>query len=215
MANTAPNLAQTDSNGIEQNKPTVLNTGDGQQSGLPTTASLARGNVTGTTLNKMNSSLEHVCDITGGIRYSIAWVSFKISEAVQAIRTYLEGLWGGASGSPFGDQVRAAVKYIKGKIDILKNYIKKAQEAQSAVQKFISEAQALLAYIQTLPAKAAALLKKCIIDAISSIKDAAVNAKSIISLDTANNEVSNVESTLSTNESIVPPTKIVPQFEKP
>jgi hypothetical protein len=215
MTTTAPTLAQTDSNGIEQNKPSVLNAGDGQQSGLPTTPSLARGSLPNTTLAKMNSSLEHVCDVTGSIRYSIAWVSFKISEAIQSIRTYLEGLWSGASGSPFGDQVRAAVKYIKGKLDILKRYIKKAQEAQSAVQKFIAEAQSLIVYIQTLLVRAAAILKQCITDAISSIKDAAVNAKSIVSLDSANNEVSNVESTLSSNESVVPPTKIITQNQLP
>lgn len=215
MANTAPTLAQTDSNGIEQNKPSVLNAGDGPQSGLPSNPSLSRGNLANTTLAKMNSSLEHVCDVTGSIRYSIAWTSFKISEAIQAIRTFLEGLWSGATGSPFGDQVRAAVKYIKGKLDILKSYIKKAQEAQTAVQKFIAEAQSLIAYIQTLPARAAAILKQCITDAISSIKDAVVNAKSIVSLDSANNQVSNAQSALSNTENTTPPTNVTPQPQLP
>jgi len=217
MANTAPNLAQTDASGVEQNKPSVINTGDAPQSGLPTTASLARGNLANTTIAKMNSSLEHVCDISGNIKYSIALVSQKISEAIQAIRTYLEGLWGGTSGSPFSDQIRAAIKYIKAKVAIIKKYIAKAQEAQTAVQQFIADAQALIAYIATLPAKAAALLKQCLTDAVASVKDAISNSSDIIKMHdaaAANAALSNTETTL-TNTETSNAASIMPTVERP
>lgn len=217
MANTAPNLAQTNADGIEQNKPSVINTGDAPQSGLPTTASLARGNLANTTIAKMNSSLEHVCDISGNIKYSIALVSQKISEAIQAIRTYLEGLWGSTSSSPFGDQIRAAIKYIKAKVAIIKKYIAKAQEAQTAVQQFIADAQALIAYIATLPAKAAALLKQCLTDAIASVKDAISNSADIVKLHdaaAANAALSNTQTTL-TNTETSNTSSVMPTLEKP
>jgi hypothetical protein len=217
MANTAPNLAKTDANGIEQNKPSVINTGDGQQSGLPTTSSLARGNLPNTTLAKMNDSLEHVCDITGNIKYSIAWVSFKISEAIQAIRTFLEGLWAGTTGSPFGDQIRQAIKYIKGKVAIIKKYIQKAKDAMAAVQKFIADVQTLIAYIATLPAKIAAILKQCLTDAVSSVKDAINNSKNIIKLHdaaAANSALANTETNLAKTETSNT-SSTMPTYERP
>lgn len=217
MANTAPNLAQTDAKGLEQNKPSVINTGDASQPGLPTTASLARGNLANTTIDKMNSSLEHVCDITGDIKYSIALVSAKISEAIQAIRTYLEGLWGSTSGSPFGDQIRAAIKYIKAKVAIIKKYIAKAKEVQAAIAKFIADTQALIAYIATLPAKAAAMLKQCLTDAIASVKGAISNSASIVKAHdaaAANAALSNTETNL-TNTQTNTTNSTMPILEKP
>jgi hypothetical protein len=217
MAEFLPNLAQTDSNGVEQNKPNVVSTGDAPQSGSPTTPSLSRGNLTNTTIAKMNSSLEHVCDITGDIKYSIASVSLKISEAIQAIRTYLEGLWGSASGSPFGDQVRAAVKYIKAKVAIIKKYIAKAQEVQSAIQKFIADTQALIAYIATLPAKAAAILKQCLTDATASVKDAISNSASIVKTHDAAAASAALTSTQTTLDKTQTSTtnSVIPTYERP
>ena len=59
-----PNLAPTDTKGNETAIPVPGNVNDGQVAGGPTTPSLSRGNVLGTTLDEMNNSLSHVCDFS-------------------------------------------------------------------------------------------------------------------------------------------------------
>ena len=221
MAIAGPNLAVTTATGTEKNAPTVLNTGDAPSSGGPTTPSLARGLIANTSLGFANDNLAHVCDITGKMKYAIAWAAFKISEAIAAIRTFLEGLWSSTSSSPFGDQVRAAIKYIKAKVEIIKKYIIKVKDAYDEVQKFMADLQALIAWIMTLPAKLAAILKQCLSDAMSTIKDAISNAKEIVtsqtsgSANTATSEQASTESTLSANESIVEIPPVIPPMSKP
>ena len=218
MTTFTPQLATTNTDGTEKNSPKPINSGDVTTSGQPSTAPTAAGSLKNTTLAKMNDSLAHVCDITGNIKYAIAWTSLKISEAIAAIRTFLEGLWGSASSSPFGDQVRAAIKYIKAKITIAKKYIKKAQDADAAVKQFISDVQALIAYIATLPAKLAAILKQCLSDAVASIKDAVTNAAAIVktqATSTASSEVADQQATLSKNESIIEVPPIITPMSRP
>ena len=138
MTTFTPQLATTNTDGTEKNSPKPINSGDAAIAGQPTTPGTAAGSLKNTTLDKMNSSLAHVCDITGPLVYGIAWAAFKIGEAIQAIRTFLEGLWGSVASSPFGDAVRGAIKFIKAKIALAMKFLKQVQEAVAAVQKFIN-----------------------------------------------------------------------------
>lgn len=148
--------------------------------GQPTTAPLARGVVTGTAIAKTNNDRVHVCDITGPLRYAIALTSLKIGEAIRAIRLALEALWKGASTSPFADEVRAVIKAIKAKLKLVQKFIKKVTDKLKVIQDVINQLKQLIAYINSLPAKLAAMLKQCLAEATASLKDAITNSKSIV-----------------------------------
>jgi hypothetical protein len=213
-ANTIkPNFAETNADGTEKNSPKPENSGDAAASGQPTTPGTAAGSLKNTTLDKMNNSLAHVCDIAGPMVYGIAWAAFKIGEAIQAIRTFLEGLWGSVSSSPFGDAIRGAIKFIKAKIALAIKFLKQVQEAVAAVQKFIDEMTQLIALIATYPAKVAAILIGCVKQAMGDIALSEENKKL---LDVATNSGSaktvaveqvSAEKSLAANQSIVEDTK--------
>lgn len=148
--------------------------------GQPSTPPLARGVVENTGVAKTNADVVHVCDITGNIRYSIAWISLKIGQAIRAIRAALAALWAGASGSPFVDEVRAVIKAIKAKIKQAQKFIKDMAEKLKVIKDVIKQLQDLVKYIASLPAKLARLFKQCLAEATASIKDAIKNAESIV-----------------------------------
>jgi hypothetical protein len=220
MTTFAPQLTSTNPDGTEKNSPKPINSGDVTTSGQPSTAPTAAGSLKNTTLAKMNDSLAHVCDIAGPMVYGIAWASFKIGEAIQAIRTFLEGLWNSASNSAFGDAVRGAIKFIKAKIALAMKFIKQVQEAAAAVTKFVGEMIQLIALIATYPAKIAAILIGCVKDATANIALSEENKKLLEtatksgSAKIAVTEQLSAEKSLSENESIVT-TKIIPVIEKP
>jgi hypothetical protein len=183
---------------------TPKNSGDGQTTGLPTTPGIARGQVANTSVNFSNNNLAHVCDITGQMKYYITWVSFQVSEAIEAIRIAIENLFASASASPFGDAVRSAIQYIKAKVEVIKGYLKKATEAVSAVKQFITEINSLIVYIATLPAKAAAMLKQCLVDAKNSLTQAISDGVAISKVsDTINQSITDTQSSLSSTENVV------------
>jgi hypothetical protein len=221
-ANTInPNFAETNADGTEKNSPKPKNSGDAATSGQPTTPGTAAGSLKNTTLDKMNNSLAHVCDIAGPMVYGIAWASFKIGEAIQAIRTFLEGLWGSVASSPFGDAIRGAIKFIKAKIALAMKFLKQVQEAVAAVQKFINEMTELIALIATYPAKVAAILIGCVKEAMANISLSEENKKLLEvatntgSAKTVAVEQVSVEKSLSANESIEASTQITPNMEVP
>lgn len=172
-----PNFATTNADGTEKNSPKPINSGDLATSGQPSTAPTATGNLKNTTLAKMNESLAHVCDIAGPMVYGIAWAAYKIGEAIQAIRTFLEGLWNSAANTPFGDAVRGSIKFIKAKIALAIKFIKDVKEAVAAVQQFVNQMVELIALIATYPAKIAAILIGCVKEATANIALSEENKK--------------------------------------
>lgn len=222
-ANTInPNFAETNADGTEKNSPKPKNSGDAATSGQPTTPGTAAGSLKNTTLDKMNNSLAHVCDIAGPMVYGIAWAAFKIGEAIQAIRTFLEGLWNSASSSPFGDAVRGAIKFIKAKVALAIKFLKQVSEAVAAVQKFVNEMTQLIALIATYPAKLAAILIGCVKQAMADIALSEENkklleaAQSTGAAKAALTQQANAEKSLAENESNVEsPTQITPNMEVP
>jgi hypothetical protein len=140
--------------------------------GQPTLAPLSRGVVDKTAISESNSKVAHVCDISMGMKFEIAKMSFKVSELVETIRTELKALWASASSSPFGDEVRSAVKTIKAQIKVVQKFIKKVQENIQAANDLITQLQKLINFIATLPARIASLLQQCLKEAISGISGA-------------------------------------------
>ncbi len=177
MTTFTPQLATTNADGTEKNSPKPVNSGDVTTSGQPSTAPTAAGSLKNTTLAKMNDSLAHVCDIAGPMVYGIAWAKFKIGEAIQAIRTFLEGLWSSTANSPFGDAIRGSINYIKAKISLALKFIKDVKEAVAAVQQFVNQMVELIALIATYPAKIASALIACVKEATANIALSEENKK--------------------------------------
>lgn len=142
------------------------------EAGQPTLSPLSRGIVDKTAISESNSKVAHVCDISMSMKFEIAKMSFKVSELVETIRTELKALWDSASSSPFGDEVRSAVKTIKAQIKVVQKFIKKVQENIQAANDLIAQLQKLINYISTLPARIASLLQQCLKEAISGISGA-------------------------------------------
>jgi hypothetical protein len=197
---------------------TPPNVNDGPSSGNPTTPAMSRGQIANTSISVSNSNVSHVCDIAGPLVYGIAWASYQIGQAIQAIREALQALWAAASDSPFGDAVRAVINTIKAALDITKKIIAKAAEVAAIVGKFISDMQQLLVTIATLPARIASILAQCVKESIAQIKLAEA-AKETLSTDqaksTVGTQITNIQSTLSENESIVNPSLSLPTYQKP
>jgi len=185
-----PNTASVDSTGKETNAPIDNNSGDGGT----TFPSLSGGLVANTAISVSNSNLAHVCDITGSMKYSIAWISLQVKQLVESIRQSIQSLWQGNSNSPFGDGASAIVTAIKNMVNQIQKLIQKAKEAQAAVQGYITQLQQLLAYIATIPARIATFLKDCISEATASISSAISNAQAIV-----NSQSSGALSTATTN----------------
>lgn len=162
-----------------------LNVNDGPTPGNPTLAPMARGVVTNTSVAKANASVVHVCDITGDVKYSIALVSLKIGETLQAIRKALSALWAGVTSSPFADEVRAVIKTIKAEIKVAQKFIKSVVDKLKVIQDVIAKLQQLISYIKSLPARLFNLLQQCLTEATASLADAITNSKSIVASQTA------------------------------
>ena len=178
-----PDVTQTKTvNGkiVEVNAPQVPNVNDAPVKGNPTQPALSRSIVTGTAVGTSNDNLAHVCDITGNLRYSIAFVSLQIKELIEAIRKAIQGLWAGSSSSPFADGVRTTVNAIKAMVKQIKKLIDKANEVAGVINGYIKQLQELIAYIASIPARIAKFLKDCLSEVTASIKDAITNAKAIV-----------------------------------
>ena len=181
--------------------------------GQPTIAPLAQGIVANTAIAQSNSNLAHVCDISVGMKFEIAKLSFSVSQLVETIRTELKALWASASSTPFGDEVRAAVNTIKAQIKVVQKFIKKVQQNISAVQDFVNELQKLITFILTLPARIAKFLQQCLNEAISGISGAiAVGQEMAKNVQTGNvsqatSSIVAAETSLTQKETIVPTTQ--------
>jgi len=200
---------------------TAPNTNDGPTSGNPTTPAISRGQIANTSIAVSNSNLAQVCDISAGMKKNIAWVSLQIKELIETIRNAIQKLWSGVSGSPFSDGVSNAVTAIKAMVKQIQKLIAKAQEAQAAVQGYITQLQELLIYIQSIPARIAEFLKDCLSEVTASIKDAIGNAQSIVNsqsggaLSTATSSVTTASNMLAATQSMGAGSSSGPVIQRP
>lgn len=155
-------------------------TGDQQQSKQPNIPAKARSIVDQTSTGVSNSKLSHVCDITGDMRYSIAWVSFQIKELIEAVRQAVQSLWSSVVGSPFGNEQSLVAKTLQNMANQIKSLVDKANEVKDVLTQYILELQQLANYIRSLPARIAQQLTECLAHVESSIVDAVKNSGSIV-----------------------------------
>lgn len=193
---------------------TAPNTNDAPTSGNPTTPALSRGEVANTSISVSNSNLAHVCDITGSMKYNIAWISLQVKQLIESIRQAIQSLWEGVSSSPFGDGVSATVTAIKSMVKQIQKLIDKAKEAQAAIAGYVQQLQQLLIYIATIPARIAQFLKDCISEATAAIKDAINNAQTIVNSQ-SNTALSTASTNLTTAENTTPGTSTGVNVQKP
>jgi hypothetical protein len=156
------------------------NTGDQQKPNAPTVPAKARSVVNETSTGNSNKNLTHVCDVTGEMRYSIAWVSFQIKELIEAVRQAVQSLWSSVVGSPFGNEQTLVAKTLQNMANQIKELVTKAQEVSGIIGQYIAELQKLANYIRSLPQRIAAQLTDCLAHVESSIIDAVKNSTSIV-----------------------------------
>lgn len=160
-----PNNAPVDKNNKVIEPPAVVNKGDEATSGGPQFPGLSRGDLTNTTLDKMNNSLSHVCDFSLEVDKNNALRRFLVAQAKtirDAIRKLMEAL--GLSDSTGQYQwlftklksITRDLQYIQTEI------IKPIMDFEKKVVEYIAKIQAIIAWILTLPARLLALLQDCL-----------------------------------------------------
>ena len=204
MTASLPNLATANNN------PTVVNSGDTSSVGAPTISNNARGLLPNTSIALSNSNIAHVCDISGSLKYSIAFASLQVKQLVELIRSTIASLFASTSSSPFGDGVRNVATAIKQALNQINKLVAKAKEVAGVIQGYIVQLKQLLVYIASLPARIATALKQCLSDATASIKDAISNAQAIVNsqsgglLSTASSNSANTTAALAAAQSATP-----------
>jgi hypothetical protein len=140
--------------------------------GKPTLAPLSRGIVANTAISQSNKNLAHVCDLPNSVKYEIAKLTISVSGLINTIRTQIQALWESTKSSPFGDEVRNAIKTIQAKVKVIQKFLRDNLGPQSDIAKFIQSLQELIVFITTLPARIAAMLQQCLSDATKGLKEA-------------------------------------------
>lgn len=151
--------------GTANNTPQVLSPADGQRTGLPVTPSTAMGMVSGTTLDKMNNSLSHVCDFSLEVQKNNALRLFLVAQAKNirdGIRDVMKAL-GLSDATGQYQWAYDALKTITRSLKWLqKNVIQPIQNFEKYVAGYILKVQEIIAWILSLPAKVLATLKDCL-----------------------------------------------------
>ena len=160
-----PNNAPVDKNNQVIKPASVVNTGDEPAVGGPQFPSLSRGDLTNTTLDKMNNSLSHVCDFSLEVQKNNALRKFLVAQAQtirDAIRKITEAL--GLSDSTGQYQwlftklksITRDLQYIQTEV------IKPIMDFEKQVVQYIAKIQAIIAWILTLPVRLLAMLQDCL-----------------------------------------------------
>jgi hypothetical protein len=139
--------------------------------GKPTTPALAHTTV-GTGVEWSNNNRAHVCDIANGIKYEIAMQKLKSYGVFTALRTAIEGLTSGVSGSPIASQITEAIKTLRGYVKMIQKGVDFMNEVVLKISSYIKYVQAMIAYIISLPAQLAAMLQQCLVELQSALTGA-------------------------------------------
>jgi hypothetical protein len=161
------------------NPPRPLLKADGKEEGGPTTPSLSRGVVQGTTVDVTNKNQVHVCDFVLDLKKSIGLKKFikAIAKSIrEGIRSIMRML-GLTDATGEYSKTIALLKKIAEEIRyIQKEYIQPIIDFQKFVLAVLVKIRALIQWILSLPAKLLQLLQECLkklIEALASVfKDA-------------------------------------------
>lgn len=138
---------------------------DGQQKGLPTHSSLARGVVTGTTLANMNDSLDHACDFVLDLKLSIGFKKFvkSIAKTVrEGIRYIMKMLGLTDLSGDFSFIIGRARAYAQEIRRFIAEYIQPVLDFEKYVLAVLVKLKEYIQWILSLPAKIMGLLKECL-----------------------------------------------------
>lgn len=141
------------------------------RAGKPTTPASAH-TLTGTGIDASNSSRAHVCDIANLIRYDAAKAKLEALGVFAAIRSAIEALTSGASGSSIGTQIVQAIKVIKGYVLIVKQAAEFINEVVLEIASYIKYVKQMIAWIVSLPAQLYKMLIGCLNELYSSLTGA-------------------------------------------
>jgi len=170
-----------------------------QAQGQPTTSPLARGVFNNTPYQKAYQNLAHNCDITIESSLKIAEVKAFVMGIITKIRTAIEALFAGTEPSPFFEQIKQAIAYIKTKIKMIQKELQPIVDAVEAIKEYIQFAKDMINFILSLPQYLINLLKDCLSQFTSSITDAQQQVLSAVNtVSSAKNLVVSAVNTLTT-----------------
>jgi hypothetical protein len=152
---------------------------DGIKKPRTTVASISQGIVKGTMIGKMNNELVHVCDFAMKMKKDSALKRFLIAqfaEIQKAIRNVLRLLGvGDVSGS-----LSSTASWLRGLaheiLDFKRRILDPILDFTKEVASFVAWANAMIAYINSLPARLYALLQECLLKIINSVSHILVDA---------------------------------------
>jgi hypothetical protein len=180
MANNTINVVQTtaDSTGFKTVQTVSPTLPDGVTRSITSSPSLGQGIVAGTIVAKTNSQLVHVCDFANKLKKDKSLKEFLIAQfqtiqdGIRAVLKYL-GL------SDLSGSLSDTSNYLKGLArDILayeQKVIKPIQKFEKDVLGYVTWAQAMIAWITSLPARFFAVLQDCLLKIINAVQNVLVD----------------------------------------
>jgi hypothetical protein len=179
MANNI-NIVETtsDSTGFKTVQAVSPSLPDGVSPSLTTSPSLGQGIVDGTIVAKTNSQLVHVCDFANKMKKDKSLKEFliaqfqKIQEAIRAVLKYLGVSDLSGSFSNTANYLRSLARDV---LNFEKNVIKPIINFEKDVLGYITWAQAMIAWITSLPARFFAVLQGCLLKIINSLTNVMID----------------------------------------
>jgi hypothetical protein len=176
------NLATTEASANDFSKITETNgpqLPDGVEKARTTVSSISQGIVNGTMIAKMNNDLVHVCDFANKMKKDSALKRFLIAsfeEIKKAIRNVLRLL---GIGDPSGT-LSSTAAWLRGLaneiLDFKRRILDPILDFTKEVAGFVAWANAMIAYINSLPARLYALLQDCLLKIINAVSHILVDA---------------------------------------
>jgi hypothetical protein len=126
----------------------------------------------GTGIEASDNSRAHVCDIANLIKFDAAKAKMEAFLVFTGIRTAIEAVTSGLSGSSIGTQIAQAVKVIKYYVKIIKDAADFINEVVLEIASYIKYLKEMIAYVLSLPAKLYNDLVACLNELYSSLTGA-------------------------------------------
>jgi hypothetical protein len=152
---------------------------DGVKKARTSVASISQGIVVGTMIAKTNNDLVHVCDFAVEMKkngYLKRFLIAQFAEIQKAIRDVLRTL---AAGDLSGS-LSSTANWLRGLaneiLDFKRRILDPILDFTKEVASFVAWANAMIAYIKSLPARLYALLEECLLKIINAVSHILVDA---------------------------------------
>ena len=161
---TGPGATDLPIVGNENLKPPPGAENDGRVAGTPTTPMCARSVITGTSRDRNNRKLAHVCSFIDEMRKNVYLKKF-IKATAQAIREQIRNIlkllgFSDKSGAfaAISSKLKEAARWLK----TVQKFLKDVIDFEKYVLAYITKIRAIIAWIRSLPARFLALLAQCL-----------------------------------------------------